>query len=85
MAVFINRFLNIKHPEEATIHDVVDHIMHIAKVAGWEHMGVGSDFSATPATLIGLEVSVVSNYQHRARIVTIIRYFKIPRSRRFIY
>ncbi|CZR59500.1 related to Putative dipeptidase NECHADRAFT_87110 [Phialocephala subalpina] len=55
MAVFVNRFLNMKHPDEATIHDVVDHIFHIAEVAGWEHVGVGSDFSGTPATPIGLE------------------------------
>ncbi|KUJ11264.1 uncharacterized protein LY89DRAFT_710354 [Mollisia scopiformis] len=55
MAVFVNRFLNMKHPEEATIHDVVDHIMHIAEVAGWKHVGVGSDFSGTPAVPIGLE------------------------------
>jgi len=27
-----------------TIHDVVDHIEHIAKVAGVDHVGIGSDF-----------------------------------------
>jgi membrane dipeptidase len=27
-----------------TIHDVLDHIDHIAKVAGVEHVGLGSDF-----------------------------------------
>lgn len=27
-----------------TIHDVVDHIDHIAKVAGVDHVGIGSDF-----------------------------------------
>ncbi|TVY92880.1 putative dipeptidase [Lachnellula willkommii] len=55
MAVFVNRFLNMKHPDQATIHDVVDHIMHIVEVAGWECVGVGSDFSGTPAVPIGLE------------------------------
>ena len=60
MAVFVNRFLNMKHPEEATIHDVVDHIMHIAEVAGWEHVGVGSDFSGTPHVPQGLEVRTCS-------------------------
>jgi membrane dipeptidase len=55
MVVFVSGFLNIKHPEEASIHDVVDHIMHIVEVAGWEHVGVGSDFSGTPAVPIGLE------------------------------
>ncbi|KAK4541579.1 hypothetical protein LTR36_007876 [Oleoguttula mirabilis] len=55
MAVFVNRFLRMKHPEEASIHDVVDHILHIASVAGWEHVGLGSDFSGTPYVPVGLE------------------------------
>ncbi|KAF6825411.1 microsomal dipeptidase [Colletotrichum plurivorum] len=55
MAVFVNRFLNMKNPDQATIHDVVDHIFHIAKVCGWECVGIGSDFSGTPFVPIGLE------------------------------
>lgn len=55
MAVFVTRFLNMKHPEQATIHDVVDHIIHIAEVCGWDCVGVGSDFSGTPHVPIGLE------------------------------
>ncbi|KAI1475906.1 membrane dipeptidase-domain-containing protein [Daldinia eschscholtzii] len=55
MAVFVNRFLKMKDPDEATIHDVVDHIFHIAKVCGWNCVGVGSDFSGTPYVPIGLE------------------------------
>lgn len=55
MAVFVNRFLNMKHPEDATIHDVVDHIFYIAEVCGWECVGVGSDFSGTPHVPKGLE------------------------------
>lgn len=60
MAVFVNRFLNMKNPDQATIHDVVDHIIHIAKVCGWECVGIGSDFSGTPHVPIGLED--VSNF-----------------------
>src|SRR3712207_3908622 len=30
--------------EAGTIHDVIDHIDHIAKVAGVDHVGLGSDF-----------------------------------------
>jgi membrane dipeptidase len=71
MVVFVNGFLNMKHPEAATIHDVVDHIMHIVEVAGWEHVGVGSDFSGTPSTPIGLEVSAASDHQNGAGILTI--------------
>jgi membrane dipeptidase len=34
-----------RHPyPRGTIHDVLDHIDHIAKVAGVEHVGLGSDF-----------------------------------------
>ncbi|KAI1407140.1 membrane dipeptidase-domain-containing protein [Hypoxylon sp. FL1857] len=55
MAVFVNRFLRMKDPDQATIHDVVDHILHIAEVCGWECVGVGSDFSGTPYVPIGLE------------------------------
>ncbi|KAH9885548.1 membrane dipeptidase-domain-containing protein [Xylariomycetidae sp. FL2044] len=55
MAVFVNRFLRMTDSHQATIHDVVDHIMHIAEVCGWECVGVGSDFSGTPYVPIGLE------------------------------
>jgi membrane dipeptidase len=35
----------LENPIEAgTIHDVVDHIDHIFKVAGIDHVGIGSDF-----------------------------------------
>lgn len=57
MAVFVNRFLRMQNPNSATIHDVVDHIMHLAEVAGWDHVGIGSDFSGTPYVPQGLEVS----------------------------
>ncbi|OIW30408.1 hypothetical protein CONLIGDRAFT_573456 [Coniochaeta ligniaria NRRL 30616] len=55
MAVFVNRFLNMKNPDSATIHDVADHIFRIAEVCGWECVGMGSDFSGTPEVPIGLE------------------------------
>jgi membrane dipeptidase len=35
----------VRHPIRAgTIHDVVDHIDHIVRVAGIDHVGLGSDF-----------------------------------------
>jgi membrane dipeptidase len=44
-----------QHPAPAgTIHDVLDHIDHIAKVAGVDHVGLGSDYdgvSMLPAQL----------------------------------
>ena len=37
------------------IHDVVDHIEHIIKVAGIDHVGIGSDFDGIDSTPEGLE------------------------------
>jgi membrane dipeptidase len=44
-----NRFPN------GTIHDVVDHIDHIVKVAGVDHVGLGSDFDGVNALPTQLE------------------------------
>jgi membrane dipeptidase len=38
-----------------TISDVADHIDHIVKVAGIEHVGIGSDFDGITAWPVGLE------------------------------
>jgi len=40
----------LKKNKEArgTLHDVVDHIDHIVKVAGVDHVGIGSDFDGVP-------------------------------------
>jgi membrane dipeptidase len=35
--------------------DVADHIDHIRKVAGIDHVGIGSDFDGIPETPAGLE------------------------------
>lgn len=37
-----------KEPKDATLSDVADHIEHIGKIAGWEHVGLGSDFDGIP-------------------------------------
>ncbi len=39
----------------ATVHHVVDHIEHIIKVAGIDHVGLGSDFDGIPTTPRQLE------------------------------
>ncbi len=36
--------------EAGTVQDVVDHIDHIVKVAGIDHVGLGSDFDGIPKT-----------------------------------
>jgi membrane dipeptidase len=49
------------HPEpHATISEVADHIDHIRKVAGVDHVGIGSDFDGIPAAPDGL--SSVADY-----------------------
>lgn len=45
-----------RHPYPAgNIHDVVDHIVHIAKVAGKESVGLGSDYDGITKTPVQLE------------------------------
>lgn len=39
----LNEYLNSK-PEKASIEDAIAHIDHIVKVAGMDHVGIGSDF-----------------------------------------
>ena len=49
----------------ATVEDFIDHIMHIAGLIGWEHVGLGSDFDGCVMTVKGLEVSFVSSSEIR--------------------
>ena len=45
-----------EHQElRGTVSDMVDHIDHIRKVAGIDHVGIGSDFDGITSTPIGLE------------------------------
>lgn len=39
----------------ATVEDVADHIDHAVKIAGIDHVGIGSDFDGIAATVNGLE------------------------------
>src|SRR5207237_850675 len=44
------------HPQpHATISDVADHIEHVRKVAGVDHVGIGSDFDGITDNVVGLE------------------------------
>ena len=42
-------------PEGATLEKVVNHIMHIGELIGYEHVGIGSDFDGIESTPKGLE------------------------------
>jgi membrane dipeptidase len=45
-----------EHPTpRGTVADVVDHIDHIVKVAGIDHVGIGSDFDGINAWPVGLD------------------------------
>ena len=44
------------HPRpQATLAQVADHIDHVRKVAGVDHVGIGSDFDGITNTPVGLE------------------------------
>ena len=51
------------HPmPQATVSDVADHVDHIRKVAGIDHIGIGSDFDGITQTVQGLsDVSMYPN------------------------
>ncbi|KIX07365.1 uncharacterized protein Z518_02018 [Rhinocladiella mackenziei CBS 650.93] len=55
MVPVIPFFLNIANPDQGTVEDVVDHILHVAEVAGWDHVGLGSDFDGTVYVAEGIE------------------------------
>jgi membrane dipeptidase len=44
-----------KKPRKGTIKDVADHIDQIVKVAGIDHVGIGSDFDGITSVPVGLE------------------------------
>jgi membrane dipeptidase len=51
----------LEHPiEPGSVHDVVDHIAHIAKIAGIDHVGIGSDFDGI--TMVPGQLEDVSTY-----------------------
>ncbi len=50
-----------EHPiERGSVHDVVDHIDHIVKIAGIDHVGIGSDYDGI--SLLPEQLDDVSTY-----------------------
>jgi membrane dipeptidase len=44
------------HPRpDATLSEVADHIEHVRRVAGVDHVGIGSDFDGISENVVGLE------------------------------
>ncbi len=51
----IDEWLGANPLPRGTVADVADHIDHIVKVAGIDHVGIGSDFDGIAAWPVGLE------------------------------
>ena len=51
----------VEHPiERGSVHDVVDHIEHIVKIAGIDHVGIGSDYDGI--SMVPEQLEDVSTY-----------------------
>jgi membrane dipeptidase len=51
----VNAWLAAHPRPKATITDVADHIDHVRKIAGVDHVGIGSDFDGITENVVGLE------------------------------
>jgi membrane dipeptidase len=50
------RAMQLENPiPRGSVDDVADHVQHVARVAGVDHVGLGSDFDGIETTPIGLE------------------------------
>lgn len=52
---FYPKFLDPRYPEPVPASVVINHIEHIARVAGIDHVGLGSDFDGISAVPVDLE------------------------------
>ena len=50
---FVAQFLRADE-QNASLEDVVEHIVHVAELVGTEHIGIGSDFDGVVRPLPGL-------------------------------
>lgn len=65
---FVDAWEKENVPPLATVDDVADHVMHVVKIAGVDHVGFGSDYDGVGPTLpIGLED--VSKYPNLIRVL----------------
>ena len=42
-------------PPRGTVADVADHVEHVVRIAGIDHVGIGSDFDGVPSVPVGLD------------------------------
>ncbi|GEQ70408.1 hypothetical protein JCM33374_g4085 [Metschnikowia sp. JCM 33374] len=52
---FYPDFISSSQDGNATLSDAVNHILYIARLIGWAHVGLGSDFDGIPEGPTGLE------------------------------
>ena len=50
----LDTWVKAHHEPKATVAQVADHVEHVAKVAGYDHVGIGGDLDGIPDTPIGL-------------------------------
>ena len=51
----MDKWLAANPEPKSTIADVADHIMHIRRIAGVEHIGIGGDYDGMPIGPVGME------------------------------
>jgi membrane dipeptidase len=54
VAVALEHWLTSKPEPQTSVKDVADHIEHVARIAGYDHVGFGSDFDGIEVTPTGL-------------------------------
>ena len=55
MVTFVVEFVNCENPEAASLSDVADHIEHIGRLIGYEHVGIGGDYDGMFTAPSGLD------------------------------
>ncbi len=58
----LTRWAKANPSDKGTIHDMIDHIVHIAEVAGVEHVGLGSDFDGV--SLLPKQLETTARYPY---------------------
>jgi membrane dipeptidase len=57
----LNTYVKKHAPNTATVSDVVDHIDHIVKIAGIDHVGIGTDFDGGAGVIGCNDISQMKN------------------------
>jgi membrane dipeptidase len=65
MVTFYPEYTNCQNSSDASLGDVIDHIVYIGRLIGFEHVGIGSDFDGMSHGPRGLED--VSRYPNLIR------------------